>query len=612
MRKPYLILPAGFLAGLVCPGLVQATELEQPVVVSATRLPQSANETLASVTVITADDIQKSQARFLADVLEGQPGVFFSRNGGAGKSASLFMRGTASDHVLVLVDGVRVGSATLGTFSFADFPAHMIERVEIVRGPRSSLYGADAIGGVIQIFTRKGASEPLVTGGLGFGSDQTVQGDLRVSGSRDKAYGSLGLQGFDTQGENSCRTEAGVDFRGCYASEPDKDGYRNQGVNAAAGYAFSPGNLIELSGHYVDYENEYDGFYNRSEGDQNQLTLHAEALPSDAWSVSFTAGRAEDNSDNFSEQALPSRFNTQKDSATLINAWQATDRVLLSFGVDYLQESIDTVDVFTVNERDNLGGFVQVGAEYGAFNVELSGRHDENEAFGSQMTGGLAVGYALTSSLRVTGSYGTAFKAPTFNELYYPGYGNPNLQPEESETTELGLKYQDVAHTAYVTVYDSRVDNLIAADSTNNFSPANISEARIRGLETGFGFRRDVWQWGADLSVVHAENQDAGYQGKQLPRRPERTLKVFADYTAERWSSGLDVIAAGQAWDDLANTQPLARWTRFDLRADYALTPDWLLQGKIENLLDEDYETAGYYIEPGLGYQVSIRYQPKS
>lgn len=612
MYKPFVILSAGILAVPLETGLVQATELQQPVVVSATRLPQSADETLASVTVITAEDIQKSQARFLADVLEGQPGLFISRNGGPGKNTSVFMRGTESDHVLVLVDGVRAGSATLGTFSFADFPVHLIERVEIVRGPRSSLYGADAIGGVIQIFTKKGQSEPSVTGGLGVGSDHTLQGDVRVSGSHDKVYGSLGLQGFDTQGENSCRPEAGTDFRGCYATEPDKDGYRNQGGNAAVGYTFSPGNLIELSGNYISFENEYDGYYNRSEGDQNQITLHGEALPSDSWSLSFNAGRSEDNSDNFSDIASPSRFNTQKDSVSVINGWQATEHVLFSFGVDYLNESVDSSEVFTTNERDNLGGFVQVGAEYGAFNLELSGRHDDNESFGSHMTGGVAVGYALTKTLRLTSSYGTAFKAPSFNELYFPGYGNPNLKPEESKTTEVGLKYQDVAHSAYVTVYDSRVDDLIAADSTNNFSPANISEARIRGLETGVGFRQEAWHWGADLSVVHAENQDAGYQGNQLPRRPERTLKVYADYTAERWSSGLDVISTGQTWDDLANTQPLNRWTRFDLRADYSLTPDWLLQGKIENLLDEDYETAGYYIEPGLGFQLSVRYQPQS
>lgn len=589
---------------------------EEAVVVTATRLPQTADATLASVTVITAEDIQRQQAVSVADVLRGVPGVTISRNGGPGKATSVFLRGAESDHVLVLIDGLRVGSASLGTFEFADLPVHLIERIEVVRGPRSSLYGSEAIGGVIQIFTRKGGagvhSDTAFpwqwSGGLHGGSDQTAKADLSVAAGRDSVFFNAGVQGLDTQGYNSCRPEAATEFGGCFTDEPDDDAYRNLGASASLGYRFSPGNSVTLHSLLSDSDTDFDGsFQNRSEGRLQQWGVALEALPLDVLSLRLDAGRSEDQLDSFLNEQFSTRFETTKDSVSLVQGLQVSDGALLSAGADFLAEEVDSTEAFVENQRDNLGGFLQLALERESVNAELSLRHDENEAFGSTVTGGLGLGWQAEPGLRFMASYGTAFKAPSFNELYYPGFGNPDLQPEESATLEVGMQVTRASWQAMVSSYQTQVDELIGFDA--NFSPVNISKAKIKGLEASLTSQQGPLAYGLDLSWIRARNLDPDNLDKQLPRRPERSLKLHLDYTASIWSAGTELLFTSQAWDDLANTRELGAWQRVDLRGEYRLSPGWRLQARIENLFDTTYETASYYDEPGLTALLGIRYE---
>lgn len=577
-----------------------------PVVVSANRMPQTVDETLAAVTVITSEDLELTQPRSVVEALRGVPGISIARNGGLGKVSSVFLRGSESDQVLVLVDGLRVGSSSTGAFAWQDLPISQVERIEIVRGPRSSLYGSEAVGGVIQIFTKRGEGPPALEASVGVGNHQSREGSLAVSGSRNGFNARLGVHGLDTQGENSCRIEAGTQFGGCFTSEPDEDGYRNLGGQLALGYQVSPGNRIELNGLYTETENEFDGsFQNKSEGQQNQVGVAIDLLPLDIWSTRLTAGRSEDKIDSTLNDVFASRYQTRKDSVSWLNNLSLNDAMLFSLGADYLNEELESSDNFSVTSRETLGGFGQMIWSLERLRIELTGRHDNVEGQPSQWTGSAAAGLQLTDTTRLHTSIGNAYKTPSFNELYFPGFGNPNLEPEKSRSTELGVHHQQGNWRATATAYQSWVEQLIAFDSVT-FAPVNIDQARIKGFEATVEYRSESWLGGADFDWLRAYNETGVNAGNELPRRPDRKFRVHLTRIMEKWSLGGDILFVARTWDNLANTREIGAWQRVDLHAAYALVPGVDLKARVENLFDTEYETAAFYNEPGLTYWVSL------
>ncbi len=438
MNRVFLTPAAVALCGASSLSLAEPVSLADQVV-TATRTAQTASQSLAAVSVIDREDIERSQARSVPELLRQVPGVSLANNGGFGKNTTLFLRGTESDHVLVLIDGIKVGSASAGLTAFQDLPVELIERIEVVRGPRSSLYGSEAIGGVIQIFTRRGdgqGAKPFFS--AGYGTHQTLEGSAGVSGGAGNGWYSLGVSSFDTAGINTKRA-------GTAGYEPDRDGYRNLSGNLRGGYRFDNG--LELDGTLLRAKshNDYDqvfgnsGFNANADGEQNLVGGRARFTPFDPWLVTLQAGRSEDKADAYQDGRFYSRFDTRRDSLSWQNDLTLAEGHVLTLGYDWQKDEISSSEAFSVDSRLNKGWFAQYLGQYGRQDWQLSLRRDDNQQFGVHDTGSAAWGYALSDALRFTVSYGTAFKAPTFNELYYPDYGNPDLDAETSRSLEVGL-----------------------------------------------------------------------------------------------------------------------------------------------------------------------------
>lgn len=460
----------------------QATELDQ-IIVTATRTARTADETLASVTVITREEIDRRQATSVQEVLRGVPGLGVANSGGLGKATSVFLRGTNSDHVLVLVDGIRIGSATLGTAAFQDIPIDQIERIEVVRGPRSSLYGSEAIGGMIQIFTRKGGGAFKPSFSAGGGSHTTYKLSGGVSGGDERGWYNVSASHLDTRGFNACNGLPFPPGGGCFTSEPDDDGYRNSAGSARAGYRFENG--VELEGHLLHAEgkNEFDGsFVNQSDFVQQAVSGKLRFSPVANWDVTLLGGRSLDESENFLNGASMSVFDTERVSASLQNDITLVVNHLLTVGFDYYNDLVDSSEAFAVTSRDDKAGFAQYQGAFDGHDVVLGIRRDDNEQFGGRTTGNVAWGYTFGPGLRLTAAWGTAFKAPTFNQLFFPGFGNPNLKPEDSESWEVGASGRIAKLRWSLNSYYTQIDDLIAFDATT-FASANIAEAQILGLE---------------------------------------------------------------------------------------------------------------------------------
>ena len=606
MNKCYL--PAAALL-LLCTQNSFASDTDPTVInITATRTAQKVKDSLASVTVITRQDIERQQANSLQDLLTGVAGVSITNTGGSGKVTSLFLRGTESDHVLVLIDGIKVGSATAGTTAFQDIPVDQIDHIEIVRGPRSSLYGSEAIGGVIQIFTRKGGGAFTPYFSLGAGSYQTYSGSAGVSGGGKHGWYSINASGIDTQGFNACN---GTLSSGCYTIEPDKDGYNNLSGSLRAGYQFDSGLKLDAHALRTTGKTEFDGSYtNESKTAQNIIGTTLQYSPLELWQLNLALGRSQDKSDSFKDGTFKSRFNTTRDSLSWQNDLSLAEHQLLSLGFDYLDDKIESSTAYTVTSRDNKGLFAQYQGTFSKYDLQFSLRQDNNQQFGKYTTGGAGLGYALSKTLRLTATYGTAYKAPSFNELYYPSYGNANLRPEESSSFELGLKGLTDWGQWSLNAYETRIDNMIGYDSVT-YASVNINQARIRGIEAVLSAQFDNWTLNTNLTLLDPENRTVSTTaGAVLPRRSKQSLHIDLDRKFVHYSYGTTLRVEGTRYDDLANKHELASYGIIDLRAEYSLAKDWQLQARIENLLDKNYETAALYNQPGRSLYVTLRYQP--
>lgn len=604
------VVPAALLLGCVTVYAADTNSNPDQVVVTATRSAESTDDTLASVTVITRADIERRQARSLPELLTGAPGLSWSNNGGSGKATFAYLRGSESDHVLVLIDGVKVGSATTGTTAFQDIPLEQIERIEIVRGPRSSLYGSEAVGGVMQIFTRQARGPITPAFSVGAGTYNTRHASARVTGGNDSSWFNLGAEGLRTDGFNAC---AGSLSGGCYTIEPDDDGNRTWSMTARAGHRYSATTEADVQWSRTHSEPHYDGSFGNESHDEQQLASgRLRFAPRDTWLASIVAGRSWDQSDSYQDGAYMSSFNTRRDTVSFQNDFVLNAANLLTAGVDYNGDDIDSSADYAVTSRDVRGLFVQQQSTLGTHDVQLALRSDDNSQFGRHNTGSFAWGHGFGAQQRVFASYGTAYKAPSFNELYYPGYGNAELNPETSRTIEAGLRGRSQTRQWSVAIYQTNVDDLITYDASIN-APNNLDAARLRGAEATLATHIAAWDIQSALTLLDPENRAAGANyGKVLPRRAERALRIDADRRIGAYTFGATWFGASQRYDDLANTIELGGYATVDIRGGYALAQNWLLQARVANLFDKSYQTASYYNQPGRTLDITLRYQPSS
>jgi vitamin B12 transporter len=594
----------------VLPAAVLAQE-DAPIVVTATRLAQAADETLSSVTVITRADIERSQAASLPELLQGQAGINIASQGGDGKLTALYLRGTNPGHVTVLVDGIRMGSATAGTVAWEFLPLEQIERIEIARGPNSALYGSEAIGGVIQIFTRRGGGPLRWGASAGIGRYHTRNLALDASGGRDDNWFSARVARDTTDGFNA--RQPTVEFS-TLIDEPDKDGYGNTSASLRLGHRFRDGSELELHGLQASGHTRYDSAFPYADEDdfvQQSAGLTLRTSLRESSDLTFTLGRSLDRRRSFraGQPDQTYRFHTERRVISVQDDLYLTGTDTVSAGLDYHDDRVDSTTVYKQTARATGAVFAQYQRQAQRWSLLARLRPLHDDQFGYYTTGNLALGYHFVPQIDVSLSYGTAYRAPTFNDLYYPdflGYptSNPNLQPETSDTLELGLAGTQHALDWDVRVYRTRIDQLIVLDS--NYLPANLAQARIDGVETSLAVH---WLgWDSKLAATWLDAEDSRTH-LALPRRARRTLRLDTDRQAGRAGFGATLIAQSARYDDAGHSRRVAGYGVLNLRASWRLGRKLLLQGRLDNALDQRYQLVDTYNTAGRSLFVTLRYE---
>ena len=587
-----------------------ATELDE-VLVTATRTEIALRDSLSPAQVIGRAEIERSQATSLQQLLSGRAGINLTNMGGLGKQTSLFLRGAGSNQLLVLVDGVRIGSATAGLPALQDLPVELIERIEIVRGPHSSLYGADAIGGVIQIFTRRERSGLQPRAMVGAGSNHLREASAGIGGGNERGWFGADFAFLRTDGINACNGTAAGWGAGCFADEPDRDGYRNRSASLRGGGKFGDAWTLEGSALRAEGYNHYDGSWaNYSETVQQVYTGKLRYAPSARMAWQATVGRSRDESDDFGSAGFVGGLQTRRDQAALQGDFQLKPGQQLTAGADWLDDHITGSTAYDVDSRDNTGVFAEYQGRFGPQQLQAGLRYDDNEQFGSHTTGNLGWGWHFDGGLLLSARYSTGFRAPSFNDLYYPYYGNPDLQPEESKNLNLALSGQVQAWRWTLDVFENRVDDLISFDSTT-FLPGNIDTARLRGGEITVATTVAGWDLSAQYSHVDPRNRSQGAnRGKLLPRRARDTGRIDLDRDFGDFAFGTTVNAAGSRFDDAANLVRVGGYATVDLRVEYAFHSDWTVLARVTNLFDRDYQLVDWYNQPGREFGLNLRWQP--
>lgn len=589
---------------------VQAADRLQTVNITAERMAKTADETIASVTVLTREDIDRNQSKSIDQLLAGLPGISIDNNGGYGKNTSINIRGTNSKHVLVLVDGIRIGSATLGAVAWQHLPISQIERIEVVRGPRSQLYGSEPIGGVIQIFTRKGSPGTAFNAEAGIGSNGTHQLQGGISGGDSNSRYRLHLSRLSTDGIDAT-----------VGNNPDRDGYKDTALSGTFSHRFDSGAEIRFNLLRAQGENEVDRVAaNLYDSDTLQQSIGAELayMPLDWWDLSLRIGRSWDEYIEYTNGVKGDVFNTRNSQLNWQNDLMISDSQLLTLGLDLFRDEVSGTQSYTVSSRDNKAAFAQLQQEFGDTALTAGLRYDDNEAFGGHTTGSIGFRHALNSGLAITGSHGTAFKAPTFNDLYWPVYGNAALSPEESKSVEFGVSGNQGGVTWSADIYRTRISNLIDwacvvncndADWANDlWQPSNINSAKIKGIELAAATVINQWHLSGSLSLMDPRD---GSTNNYLRRRSKKSIRVDLDRQFGINDAGITWRAQSKSYNDDANTTRLSGFGLIDLRLTRKLDQAWKLKAQVRNLFDQQYQTNSGYNQLGRELFLSVAYQPE-
>jgi len=593
--------------GIFLTGQVNATDLDA-IQVTANRHAQTADETLAPVTIISRDEIELSAAKDLPELLQAQTGISIAQTGGPGQLASLFMRGTESDHTLILIDGVRIASVSTGAAALHFLPLDQIEKIEIVRGPRSGLYGSEAIGGVIQIFTRR-QNESGLHASLTGGSHKTVDANLGFDWIQKNTSLGFNLAGKKTGGINAFKT-----------SDPDKDGYENISFNTQLSHQFS--NFVKLSFNALraEGENDFDNTFDPTSKEssdfvQQAINARLDLIPSDKLDFSFTLGQSRDELETMG--SFPSNFDTKISQTSIQGNYSLHNNLQLSAGIDYRDDKLKSSTVFDENSRDNLGVFTAWQGNFGGHHLNLSLRNDDNEAFGKHTTGSLEYGFNINEQLRLTAAYGTAFKTPTFNDLYFPDsaffISNPNLDPETSESFEIGLRGNQALFDWSLNAYRTNIEEMIAFTSdpvTFLGTVDNIDEAEINGVE----LEGSTVLKGHKVSLSYSYTDSEDKKTRQsLLRRPENTATIDVSRGFRDFRANINLSYNSSRKDLDFSSFPAQRvrlggYTLLNIGMQYKLSDQWKLFAKLNNLLDKNYETVFGYNQPGFNGYAGISY----
>ncbi|WP_405238168.1 TonB-dependent receptor domain-containing protein [Lentisalinibacter orientalis] len=554
------------------------------LIVTATRTPIPASESLVPVTVITREQIERSLATDVLDLLRFEAGLDVARTGGPGQAAAVFVRGSESNHALVLIDGVRINPGTIGAAPLQNLAPSVIQRIEIVKGVRSSLYGTDAIGGVINIITRGGRerSETAVRSG----SFDTRQ--IQTSLGRRAGAVDLGLNLDWTQ----------TDGFPTYRDDDSDRGYDNFSANAHAGLSFGPA-AVTLRHWQATGTTEYSDFF-RIPVDQDYLNaVSALEVATPIGGLGDTRVIVSHLRDEIEQNQLPDFVESERSTLDLQHTFPAWRGHTLMAGAYLVEEDASALSFGLGFDEDTSvrALFLQDLIRHRDHEVQLAARYTDHSDFGGQSTWNAEYGYRINPRWRVSAGIGTAFRAPDATDRFGFG-GNPDLEPETAREAQLVLRYSPAPDSRIsVELYHKDIDDLIEFDLAA-FRLRNIDTAEIRGLQVSWDRRWENWEM--RVSAVRQQARD-GATDERLLRRAEKSVSLTASRDIGRHTLGLSLVANG----DRAGVggETMGGYLLTNVNARLRLSESWRLTGRIENLLDRDYETAaGFNMAGRSGY----------
>ena len=567
--------------------------------VTATRTPQDADTALSQTTIVTRADIEAAGFVTLTELLQRKAGVEIRATGGAGQPSGVFIRGANSQHTLVLVDGLRLGSSTAGGAAFENISLDMIERIEVVKGPLSGVYGSDAIGGVVQIFTRN-ASQPRLTAAVGVGSNSARSFSAGFTTSEDKTSFTLNA-GYS---EVNARSASNA-LSGPYTYNPDRDPYRNANMLLKASHTLSQGETISASVWQsvgrVKYDDGPDGNPS-SKQILSGMQLVSENEFSPGWKSNIRLGQTTDdirfNSD------YPGTFKSEQNQAVWLNEFK-TVTGSMSAGLEWRKEKVISTTDYTSKTRTTNAVFASYLEQRDANQLEFTIRRDQEDQFGSRNTGSLSYGFQLTPQALLYARGGRAFRAPSFNDLYYPGYSNPLLLPERGEQVEGGLKLFNKNYRASVVYFDNKINDLILFDFVTS-KPQNVRRARIKGWELNASTSLAGFNFTAALTIQKPVDAETG---KQLRTRAKQFGNVSASRSFGALSFSTDITSSSARFDSAseAAATKMSGYTLLSANARYQIDKTWTIEVSGTNLTNRDYVLARGYNQSGRTIFVTVR-----
>jgi vitamin B12 transporter len=567
------------------------SEPREPVVITASGMAQPITDAIPHTTVITETEIRRSGQTDLPGLLRGMAGFELAQSGGHGTQSTAFMRGSAGRQVLVLVDGVRAGALTTGAGALEQVMLDEIERVEIVRGNVSALYGSGAVGGVIQIFTKRGHGEPTPHAALEVGSERSRHVAAGYRGALQNTDFSLSASHFSTAGQSA------IDPALAPGANPDRDGYTNNSVSASVVQRVATDHELSARLYHQQGRAAFDDAFatpadvHRQWSGQSSLALGWNATLQPQWQSRVLLGAYEDRSDSALNSGPREKVRTRSTQLGWTHHFALGTGHTVSAGLSTMRQRLSSDIAFEGRSRRTHSATLGYNAEVGALQLQANLRHDEHSDVGGATTGLLGAGWRLTESLKLLGTLSSAFNAPTFNDLYYPGFNNPNLKPERARSTELGLQYAAGSVLARLSWFRTRYRDLVDY-APPAFTPVNVARARVQGVELTTSAELAGWRWRAGATVQQPEDGN----GERLVRRARHYGSVDVGREFGQWRVQAQVVASGNR-PDFDTT--LGGYTLFNLSGGYRVAPGLWLTARVTNLSDHLYATVYTYPAPG-------------